>query len=80
MGSSKTISLTSLGKFDLGTNNGEYSYKMEMTNNVIVASHPYLDYITGEIKNHKNCLVDSVYKEILTRQKAVLHVFRTIQI
>jgi len=46
LGSSKTISLTSLGNFELGTNNGEYSYKMEMTNNVIVASHPYLDYIT----------------------------------
>ena len=56
LGSSKTISLTSLGKFDLGTKNGEYSYKMEMTNNVIVASHPYLDYITGNMKNHKNCL------------------------
>ena len=56
LGSSKTISLTSLGKFDLGTNNADYSYKMEMTNNVIVASHPYLDYITGNMNNHKNCL------------------------
>merc|ERR1712107_119673 len=46
LGSSKTISLTSLGKFELGIHNEDYSYKMEMTNNVIVASHPYLDYIT----------------------------------